>query len=342
MMKVLCLWYATDDEISYIKGAMPVGTEVVAPKGDYLSRFDCAYSDVRHLAPEADAIIALSVPEGALEIAKKLKVFSWMHSGVDDLRQMGALSLFKERGVKLANIRGANAVAVAEQAMMFVLALAKQTIVKHQALQQRQKPHPVYADETRSAMLHGRTIGIIGLGQIGARVARHAKGFDMHVIGVRRDKRKPVDCVDSVHGTDELHSVLGKCDYVVVAAPNTVETNQLIGKLEIAAIKPSAFLVNISRGSVIQEKPLYEALTSGRLRGYAADVWWSYGFGRAFPAGSGSRLAVHKLPNVIGSEDQAANADDVLQRNIQWGTQNLLQFATKWPLTREVNLDLGY
>lgn len=110
-MKVLCLWYATDDEISYIKGAMPIGTEVMAPKGDYLSRFDCAYSDVKQLAPDADAIIALSVPEGALEIAKKLKVFSWLHSGVDDLRQMGALSLFKQRGVKLTNIRGANAIA---------------------------------------------------------------------------------------------------------------------------------------------------------------------------------------------------------------------------------------
>lgn len=225
---------------------------------------------------------------------------------------------------------------------MFVLALAKKTLPKHQSLLERQKPFPVYADESRSAMLHGRTIGIIGLGQIGARIAKHAKGFEMHVVGVRRDKGKPVDCVDSVHGVEELHSVLPKCDYVVVATPNTVETNQLIGKAELVTMKPSAFLVNISRGSVIQEKPLYEALTSGRLRGYAADVWWTYGFGRAFPAGSGSRLALQKLPSVIGSDDQAANADDVLQRNIEWGTQNLLEFATEKPLSREVSLDLGY
>ncbi|TYL92357.1 phosphoglycerate dehydrogenase [Bradyrhizobium rifense] len=341
-MKVLCLWYAVQDEIDYIKGAMPAGTEVVAPIGDYLSRFDCAYSDVKHLAADADAIIALSVPEGVLEVAQKLKIFSWLHSGVDDLRQMGALALFKQRGVKLTNIRGANAVAVAEQAMMFVLALAKKTLLKHNALQERQKPFPVYADENRSAMLHGRTIGIIGLGQIGSRVAKHAKGFDMQVIGVRRNKGKPVDCVDAVYGIDELHSALAKCDYVVVATPNTTETSQLIGKAELAAMKPSAFLINISRGAVIQEKPLYEALTSGRLSGYAADVWWSYGFGRAFPAGSGSRLAVHKLPNVIGSDDQAANADDVLQRNIEWGTKNLLEFAKGGPLTREVSLELGY
>ncbi|QOZ66634.1 NAD(P)-dependent oxidoreductase [Bradyrhizobium arachidis] len=341
-MKVLCLWYATEDEVNYIRGAMPPSAEVIAPKGDYLSRFDCAYSDAKDLAADADAMIGFSVPEGLLEIAEKLKVFSWLHSGVDDLRQMGALSLFKQRGVKLANVRGANAVAVAEQAMMFVLALAKRALLKHQLLQDRNKPFPLYANESRSAMLHGRTIGIIGVGNIGARIAKHAKGFDMHVLGVRRNKEKLVDYVDSMHGMDELHVVLAKSDYVVLAMPATPETNQFFGKVEIQAMKSSAFLVNVSRGNLTQEKPLYEALTSGGLRGYAADVWWSYGFGRAFPAGSGSRLRIHELPNVIGSDGQAANADDVLQRNIQWGTYSLMEFTTGKPLTREVSLDLGY
>ncbi|MGX9182155.1 NAD(P)-dependent oxidoreductase [Mesorhizobium sp. BHbdii] len=341
-MKVLCLWYATQDEIDCIKGSLPRGTEVVAPEGEYLSRFDCAYSDVKHLAPDADAIIALSVPDGALEIAEKLKVFSWLHSGVDDLRQMGALSLFKQRGVKLGNIRGANAVAVAEQAMMFVLALAKKTLLKDQASRARERLFPLYADEHRSAMLNGRTLGVIGVGEIGKRIAKHAKGFDMEVLGVRRNKERPVENVDEMYGMDELHSMLSKCDYVVLAMPNTRETHQFFGKAELGAMKPSAFLINISRGMLIQEKPLYEALTSDRLRGFAADVWWSYGFGRAFPAGGWSRLGVNKLPNVIGSDDQAANADDVLARNIQLGTENLAEFAAGKPMTREVNLDLGY
>ncbi|UVO30437.1 NAD(P)-dependent oxidoreductase [Bradyrhizobium arachidis] len=340
-MKVLCLWYATEDEINYIKGALPPGTEVVAPRGEYLSRFDCAYSDVEQLVIDADAIIALSVPEGVLEIAEKLKLFCWLHSGVDDLRQIGAISLFKQRGVKLANNRGANAVAVAEQAMMFVLALAKKTLLKHEAARELHKFFPLYADEYRSAMLHGRTIGVIGVGNIGSRVAKHAKGFDMRVLGVRRDKSRSVEYVDSMHGMDELHSVLRKCDYVVLAAPNTHETNQAFGKAELAAMKPSAFLVNVSRGNLIQEKPLYEALTTGRLRGFAADVWGRYEYGRAFPIGY-SRLEIQKLPNVIGSFDQAANADDVLERYIEWGTQTLVEFASGRPLTREVNLDLGY
>lgn len=164
----------------------------------------------------------------------------------------------------------------------------------------------------------------------------------MNVLGIRRDKARSVEHVDSMHGMDELHHVLTRSDYVVLATPKTAETFQYFGKPELAAMKPSAFLVNIARGNLIEEKALYEALTSGRLRGYAADVWPSCQFGKAFPVHSGSRLGIHMLPNVIGSYDQAANADDVLQRNVQWGTQNLLEFAKRKPLTREVNLELGY
>ncbi|MFA1676038.1 NAD(P)-dependent oxidoreductase [Rhizobium mongolense] len=342
-MKVLCLWYATEEEKNFISARLPAGTEVVAPEGNYLSRFDCEYADVAHLAPDADAILAFSVPDGILQVCDNLKMFSWLHSGVDDLGLMGALDLFKNRGVKLANIRGANAVAVAEQAMMFVLALAKKTLLKHQATEEGRFLFPLYADEYRSAMLHGRTIGVIGIGNIGGRIAKHAKGFEMEVLGVRRSKEgQPVEYVDTIYGIDQLHDVLPKCDYVVLATPDTKDTHGFIGAAELAAMKRSAFLINVSRGMLVQEKPLYEALTSGQLRGFATDVWWQYNYGQTFPIGWGSRLGIHKLPNVTLSNDQAANADDVLQRNIQWGTENLAEFLAGQPMKREVRLELGY
>ncbi|MER9664146.1 2-hydroxyacid dehydrogenase [Mesorhizobium sp. M0159] len=342
-MKVLCLWYASEEEKNMIKSALPDGFEVVAPRGQYLSRFDCDLDHVKHLAPDADAIIGLSVPDGLFDYTEKLKVFSWMHSGCDDLRLMGVLDRFKQRGVKLANIRGSNAVAVAEHAMMFVLALAKKTLLKHTEMYEGRMVFPNYADETQSSMLHGRTMCVIGLGNIGGRIAKYAKAFDMRVVGVRRRKGEPVENVDAVYGIDELRDVLPRCDYVVVAAPNTKETSGLFGEAELAAMKKSALLVNVSRSGLVQEKPLYEALTSGRLAGFAADVWWQYSFGQTFPAGGiGSRLAIHKLPNVLTSGDQAANAEDVLQRNIQWGTENLVEFFAGKPMQREVSLELGY
>lgn len=341
-MKVLCLWYANEEEINLIKSKLPAGTEVVAPRGDYLSRFDCSYADTAKLAVDADAMIGLSLPEGLLEVAKKLKMFCWMHSGVDDIRQFGALNHFKQHGIKLANIRGSNANAVAEHAMMFVLALAKKTMLKHQASLERDRLLPLYGDENRSTMLDGRTMTIIGLGSIGSRIAKHAKGFDMRVVGIRRNKGRSAENVDSMHGMDELHAVLAQSDFVVLAAPSTRETYQFFGRAEFEAMKASAYLVNVSRGMLIQEKALHEALTSGRLRGFAADVWGQYPYGRFFPVHWGSRLQIHRLPNVLSSYDQAANADDVLHRNIEWGTQSLADFAAGRPITREVNLDLGY
>ncbi|AVA24238.1 NAD(P)-dependent oxidoreductase [Rhizobium sp. NXC24] len=341
-MKVLCIWYATEEELARMRAALPPGTEVVAPKGEYFSRFESTYADLAPHAVDADVIIGFALPKGILEIAEKLKLFCWLHSGCDDLDHIGALSHFKRRGIKLANIRGANAVAVAEQAMMFVLGLAKKTIFKHEAGQEGRRLFPVFADEYRSAMLDGRTIGIIGVGSIGSRIAKHAKGFDMQVLGVRRNKSLPVEHVDSMHGIEELHSVLGRCDYVVLAAPSTRETSHFFGEPELAAMKQTAFLINVSRGSLVQERALHDALTSGRLRGYAADAWHRYEYGRAFPISFLPRLEVHKLPNVLCSIDQAANADDVLDRDITWGTESIIEFAAGAPIAREVDLDLGY
>lgn len=341
-MKVLCIWHATDSELRQVRNSLPQAAEVVAARGEYFSRFEATYSDLASHAIDAEVFIGFALPKGILEIAEKLKFFCWLHSGCDDLDHIGALSHFRQRGIKLANIRGANAVAVAEQALMFALALAKKTVFKHQVAQEGRRLFPLYADEYRSAVLSGRTIGIIGVGSIGGRIARHAKGFDMTVLGVRRNKHQPVEHVDRMYGIDELHSVLAKCDYVVLAAPSTSETTQFFGRPEMEAMKRTAFLINVSRGSLVQEQALHEALTSGLLRGYGADVWHRYEYGRTFPMGFLPRLEVHKHPNVICSNDQAANADDVLERNIHWGTQSVCDFLEGRPISREVDLGLGY
>src|SRR5205085_7719987 len=119
----------------------------------YLSRFECTYEEVETHAADADAIIGWAIPDGILAQAKNLGLFVWLHSGIDDIDR----ALLASRGVSVANVRGANAVAVAEQAMMFVLSLAKQTVAKHQAARESRKLYPTWADEHRSAMLDGRT-----------------------------------------------------------------------------------------------------------------------------------------------------------------------------------------
>lgn len=214
-MKILCLWYATDAELSRLKAALPAEAEVVAPEGEYFSRFESTFAELKGHAIDADAMIGWAIPKGLVEIADKLKLLCWLHAGCDDLD----IRLSKERRVTVANTRGANAIAVAEQAIIFVLALAKQTLFKHHTAQEGRRLFPVYADEYRSAMLHRRTLAIVGVGNIGGHIAKCAKGFGMHVLGVRRNKDRPAAGVDMMYGWDELRDALATSDYVVLATP---------------------------------------------------------------------------------------------------------------------------
>ncbi|MER8703131.1 hypothetical protein [Mesorhizobium sp. M1273] len=123
---------------------MPAGIEVVVPApADYLSRYETTYADLEPDAREADAFIGWTAPTGILEIAEKLKILSWLHVGVDDLRQIGAFSLLAQRKTKLANIAEANAIAIAEH-MMLMLALAKNAIIKHQIAVDGRSSFPVW------------------------------------------------------------------------------------------------------------------------------------------------------------------------------------------------------
>jgi len=114
---------------------------------------------------------------------------------------------------------------------------------------------------------------VVGLGQIGSAVAKRAKGFDMRVLAVRRHpERGGSTHVDAVHGPGDLHRVLGQADVVVLATPITPETTAMIDDAALAAMRPTASLINVARGNLVLERALYAALTEGRLAGYAADV----------------------------------------------------------------------
>ncbi|PBB89710.1 phosphoglycerate dehydrogenase [Mesorhizobium sp. WSM3864] len=338
-MKVLLGWHATDEEVSTFERSL-AGATLVRPRPEpYLSRFDLTLESIVETLGDVDAFVGYVLPEGSLDVAKKLKVICWMHAGCDELD----LARLKTMGVQVTNLRGANSIAVAEHAMSIILGLAKRLITKHQACVDA-LPVPVYDRDSCSAMLHRRTLGIIGLGQIGSAIAQRAKAFDMRVLGVRLHPELGAGAADAVFGVDQMGQVLGSSDYVVLATPITRKTNSFFGAAEIDAMKPGAFLVNIARGNLIQERPLYDALKTGKIAGYGSDVWWTYN--NAFPASYHfpvpSRTGIQRMPNVIGTGDQGANADDVLERNIARSVESLLEFQSDKPLTWKIDLDLGY
>ena len=148
--------------------------------------------------------------------------------------------------------------------------------------------------------LQGKTLAVVGLGRIGAEVARWGRFLDMRVIAATRtpDSEQSRNApVDQLFGMDALHTVLAEADFVVLALPLSAETTGLIGTPELAVMKPSAFLINVARGDVVDEAALYAALRDRVIAGAAIDVWYRYPGpdGAAMP----SNLPFHELPNVV-------------------------------------------
>lgn len=188
----------------------------------------------------------------------------WMQacsSGVGHILGTGLLP----DDVILTNAAGVHADALGESVMAAALLHAKRlrTRIENQATRTWQELH---CDELR-----GRTMAVLGTGNIGSAAARLASAFRMQLIGVRRNPR-PAEYFQRVVGPSDLLAVLPETDYLVIACPLTPETEGMIGAAELDAIKPGAYLINVSRGKIVQEQPLLDALRSGKLSGAFLDA----------------------------------------------------------------------
>ncbi|MCP2330291.1 2-hydroxyacid dehydrogenase [Actinoalloteichus caeruleus] len=168
--------------------------------------------------------------------------------------------------------------------------------------------------------LAGRTVGLVGMGEIGGAVARAASALGMRVRAVRRDPGAPVPpgvVVDRVDGQDRLPDLLASSDLVVLTVPLSAETRGLVGAAELAAMRPDAVLVNVSRGPIIDEDALYEALAERRIGGAALDVWWGHpkdglgarGYSRPFDALDNVVMTPHHSGHTL--ETFAGRARDI-------------------------------
>ncbi len=230
------------------------------------------YDAVRHLAPELTAAqrdafarieccIALDLPFDVAAVAPRLRWVQALAAGVAHLTSAG----LREAGIRLTNASGANATSIAEFVFARILGEFKQTR-RLDKTQQRRRWHPVFGDNVA-----GTTIGLVGFGPINQAVARRARAFDLEVIVIRRSAA-PSDLADEVLGPGGLHDMLGRCDIVVAAVPESPETHELFDSSAFAAMRDGAMFVNVGRGSLVDEPALAAALGSGKLRAAALDV----------------------------------------------------------------------
>jgi phosphoglycerate dehydrogenase-like enzyme len=222
-----------------------------------------------------------------IDRAPRLKFIQSISAGIEQYDT----ELLRARGVRLASAAGVNARAVAEHAMALMLALSRQL---HTARDNQQRKHwrPMVTERTaREDQLTGKTLLIIGMGRIGCGLARLAKAFEMRVLATRRNVGEGSSPADEVHRADRLGELLPRADIVAVACPLTPSTENLINAQALALMKPTAFLINVARGRVVEEAALIAALGEGRIAAAGLDVT------REEPLPAGSPL--WSMPNVL-------------------------------------------
>jgi phosphoglycerate dehydrogenase-like enzyme len=261
----------------------------------------------------------------------------WVHSasaGVERALTPAAL----ERGIVITNARGVFSRPIAEYVLMMILAVSRR-LPGLLELQRERTWQPLEGVELRDV-----TVGIVGLGSIGRAVGALATAFGCRVVAVRRRSEQGSGSMsaddscealfDRVGGPDTLPQLLAESDFVVLAAPLTPATENMIDAEALASMKPTAWLINVARGRLVDERALIQALRDGGIGGAVLDTF------RDEPLPESSPF--YDLPNVIVTPHTSWSSGRVLDRSVELFCDNLRRYAAGEPLLNVVDPTAGY
>jgi D-3-phosphoglycerate dehydrogenase len=252
---------------------------------------------------DADAVLVRSatrIDAEALSHAPKLKVVARAGVGLDNVDIKAATTA----GVMVVNAPTSNIVSAAELTIGHILSLARRIPAAHASLSSGAWKRSSFT----GAELFEKTVGIVGLGRIGALVAARLNAFDMRVIAYdpyvtsARAQQLGVQLVT-------LDELVAEVDFLTIHMPRTPETTGMIGAEQFAAMKPTAFVVNVARGGLIDEAALHEALVAGEIAGAGLDVFTSEP-----PAEGGTAAELLALPNVVVTPHLGASTEEAQEK----------------------------
>ncbi len=290
-------------------------------KGD-----EAASRQLDGMLKDADILFGFSPPRDALKRAPKVKWFQATSAGVDRLAKYEIW----DSDLLITGVSGIHAVPISEFVMGLMLMFAKGAINSFENKEKHSWGRYMATE------LAGRTVGIVGLGHIGREIARLAKAFNMRVLATRRSTKRTCRArnVDQLMPQSDLKKMLRESDYVVISVPLTRETEKLIGAAELKAMKPSAYLINIARGPIVDEEALIEALREKRIAGAGLDVTAK----EPLPAES----PLWDLDNVILSPHVSGGMEDYMLRATKLFCENLRRRQEGRPLLNVVKRSRGY
>jgi phosphoglycerate dehydrogenase-like enzyme len=288
-----------------------------------------AVADEKGLAAAADAEVAFSGNNPRrvrqlLDATPKLRWYHTVSAGVENM----PLTELAQRGIVLTNNSGSYDIQIAEHLMAFVFAASRQL---HRY---RDNQRVTEWREQQHQELRDATIVVFGMGSIGGEIARLASAVGMRVIGVRRKGGPSGGGVDRVVAADRLIEVVGEADYLAIAAPLTPATHGAISREVIARMKPTAWIMNIARGAIVDEPAMIEALRTKRIGGAALDVFTTEPLPKESP--------LWTLENVIVTPHNSGSSPRAGERTLALFAENLRRYKAGEPLMNRVDFEAGY
>ena len=280
---------------------------------------------------EADAAYTWILSAEELAAAKNLR---WVHTSAVAVETLCLRELFA-RSVMVSNTRGVQAIPIAEHVMAVLLALAKQIpfVLENQA--QARWAQNEFTGDRLPWLLNGRTLGLIGVGTIGAEVAKRAQAFGMRVIAMRRRPAYGViGHVEQIYGLPDLPDFLAQCQALVIAAPLTPETHGLMGAAQFAQLPRGAVVINVGRAKIVDTEALIDALKRGHLGGASLDVFPQ----EPLPA----EHALWKTPNVLLTPHTSGFRRGHWDEVIELYGDNIERWLKGEPLKYRIEPELGY
>ena len=273
-------------------------------------------------------IVFGGISREAFLAAKQLKWIQNPGAGVEGLARIPELA---ESDVTITNTRGAHAATIAEHTFGFLLSLTRQL---PQLLQAQREHNWARRIEGPQVGLTGLTLGVVGMGNIGHAIAKRGHAFDMNVIGVDVNEVPKPDFVDELNLLDGLDDLMRRSDVVAVAAPITPETAGMVGPEQLRLLKPTAYLLVMSRGGIIDEDTLVQMLNEGQLAGAGLDVMATEPLPEDSPLWDTPNLLL--TPHCSGRSSYTSAAGKTIFYD------NLRRYLAKEPLTNLVDLKRGY
>lgn len=297
--------------------------EAAVPQASWAYRAPGDEEGIQAALATADVFVGSRFPAHFAAYGRRLRLLQAAGAGTDAL---DTTALRPE--VMVANVFEHER-SIAEHVLMVMLALSRQLLAADRSLRLGRWLSPAHnPDLPLNRGLAGRTVGIVGYGHIGRRIARVAVAMEMTVQAVRRSPEAGHGdhALQFLGGPDELPNLLRSSDFVVVCVPLSEHTRGMIGRRELALMRPDAYLINVARGPVVEESSLYEALREARIAGAGLDVWYQ----DPPPPGEvglPATLPFQELDNVVLTPHYSGVTDETFRRRAAVIAANINRLA---------------